>query len=102
MREDKRVVRTRLPDGPTAAWSTSAQRIVARSIGAFGSFAAGVSIYLNTHRYLQLFYFGFGTDGPAICQPMVSCGQLMSTARAHGDEHSADHQIGRPSVPKPK
>ena len=36
-----------------------------RSIGAFGSFAAGVSYISILTGTFQLFYFGFGTAGPA-------------------------------------
>ncbi|MHB8814503.1 MAG: amino acid permease, partial [Steroidobacteraceae bacterium] len=38
---------------------------LARSIGAFGSFAAGVSYISILTGTFQLFYFGFGTAGPA-------------------------------------
>src|ERR1700761_9010354 len=49
-----------------------------RGIGKFGSFAAGVS-YISIHTgTFQLFYFGFGTAGPAYLWswPMVLVGQL--------------------------
>ena len=36
-----------------------------RSIGKFGSFAAGVSYISILTGTFQLFYFGFGTAGPA-------------------------------------
>ena len=36
-----------------------------RSIGAFGSFAAGVSYISILTGTFQLFYFGFATAGPA-------------------------------------
>lgn len=36
-----------------------------RSIGKFGSFAAGVSYLSILTGTFQLFYFGFGTAGPA-------------------------------------
>jgi urea carboxylase system permease len=49
-----------------------------RSIGAFGSFAAGVSYISILTGTFQLFYFGFGTAGPAYLWswPMVLAGQL--------------------------
>jgi urea carboxylase system permease len=51
---------------------------LARSIGAFGSFAAGVSYISILTGTFQLFYFGFGTAGPAYLWswPMVLLGQL--------------------------
>ena len=51
---------------------------LARSIGAFGSFAAGVSYISILTGTFQLFYFGFGTAGPAYLWswPMVLIGQL--------------------------
>jgi urea carboxylase system permease len=51
---------------------------LARSIGAFGSFAAGVSYISILTGTFQLFYFGFGTAGPAYLWswPMVLVGQL--------------------------
>jgi urea carboxylase system permease len=49
-----------------------------RSIGAFGSFAAGVSYISILTGTFQLFYFGFGTAGPAYLWswPLVLAGQL--------------------------
>src|ERR1700693_3795718 len=49
-----------------------------RSIGSFGSFAAGVSYISILTGTFQLFYFGFGTAGPAYLWswPMVLIGQL--------------------------
>ena len=49
-----------------------------RSIGAFGSFAAGVSYISILTGTFQLFYFGFGTAGPAYLWswPLVLVGQL--------------------------
>ncbi|MFO1467094.1 MAG: amino acid permease [Steroidobacteraceae bacterium] len=49
-----------------------------RSIGKFGSFAAGVSYISILTGTFQLFYFGFGTAGPAYLWswPMVLLGQL--------------------------
>jgi urea carboxylase system permease len=49
-----------------------------RSIGKFGSFAAGVSYISILTGTFQLFYFGFGTAGPAYLWswPMVLIGQL--------------------------
>lgn len=49
-----------------------------RSIGAFGSFAAGVSYISILTGTFQLFYFGFGTAGPAYLWswPIVLVGQL--------------------------
>src|SRR5215472_16875134 len=51
---------------------------LARSIGAFGSFAAGVSYISILTGTFQLFYVGFGTAGPAYLWswPMVLVGQL--------------------------
>lgn len=51
---------------------------LARSIGSFGSFAAGVSYISILTGTFQLFYFGFGTAGPAYLWswPMVLAGQL--------------------------
>ena len=51
---------------------------LARSIGAFGSFAAGVSYISILTGTFQLFYFGFGTAGAAYLWswPMVLVGQL--------------------------
>src|SRR6478752_1470394 len=50
-----------------------------RSIGKFASFAAGVSYISILTGTFQLFYFGFGTAGPAYLWswPMVFVGQLM-------------------------
>ncbi|MBS0393244.1 MAG: amino acid permease [Proteobacteria bacterium] len=49
-----------------------------RSIGAFGSFAAGVSYISILTGTFQLFYFGYGTAGPAYLWswPLVLVGQL--------------------------
>ena len=49
-----------------------------RSIGAFGSFAAGVSYISILTGTFQLFYFGFGMAGPAYLWswPLVLVGQL--------------------------
>src|SRR4051794_27325017 len=49
-----------------------------RSIGTFGSFAAGVSYISILTGTFQLFYFGFGTAGPAYLWswPIVLVGQL--------------------------
>jgi urea carboxylase system permease len=49
-----------------------------RSIGAFGSFAAGVSYISILTGTFQLFYFGFATAGPAYLWswPLVLVGQL--------------------------
>lgn len=49
-----------------------------RSIGKFGSFAAGVSYISILTGTFQLFYFGFGTAGPTYLWswPMVFVGQL--------------------------
>lgn len=51
---------------------------LARSIGAFGSFAAGISYISILTGTFQLFYFGFGTAGPAYLWswPLVLVGQL--------------------------
>ncbi|TDK26568.1 amino acid permease [Arthrobacter crusticola] len=50
-----------------------------RSIGKFSSFAAGVSYISILTGVFQLFYFGFGTAGPAYAWswPIVFAGQLM-------------------------
>jgi len=49
-----------------------------RSIGKFASFAAGVSYISILTGTFQLFYFGFGTGGPARLSswPMVFIGQM--------------------------
>src|SRR5579872_5860765 len=49
-----------------------------RSIGSFGSFAAGVSYISILTGTFQLFYFGYGTAGPAYLWswPMVLVGQM--------------------------
>ena len=49
-----------------------------RSIGKFASFAAGVSYISILTGTFQLFYFGFGTAGPAYLWswPIVFVGQL--------------------------
>ena len=49
-----------------------------RSIGAFGSFAAGVSYISILTGTFQLFYFGFGAAGPAYLWswPLVFVGQM--------------------------
>ncbi|MFZ0499659.1 MAG: amino acid permease [Steroidobacteraceae bacterium] len=51
---------------------------LARSIGSFGSFAAGVSYISILTGTFQLFFFGFSTAGPAYLWswPMVLVGQL--------------------------
>jgi urea carboxylase system permease len=51
---------------------------LARSIGSFGSFAAGVSYISILTGTFQLFYFGYGTAGPAYLWswPLVLVGQL--------------------------
>ena len=50
-----------------------------RSLGNFASFAAGVSYISILTGTFQLFYFGFGTAGPAYLWtwPLVFVGQLM-------------------------
>ena len=50
-----------------------------RSVGRFGSFAAGVSYISILTGTFQLFYFGFGSGGPAYwwSWPAVFLGQLM-------------------------
>jgi urea carboxylase system permease len=50
-----------------------------RSIGKFASFAAGISYISILTGTFQLFYFGFGTGGPAYLWswPLVFVGQLM-------------------------
>ena len=50
-----------------------------RGIGAFASFAAGVSYISILTGTSQLFYFGYGTAGPAYLWswPLVFLGQLM-------------------------
>jgi urea carboxylase system permease len=50
-----------------------------RSIGKFASFAAGVSYISILTGTFQLFYFGYGTAGPAYLWswPIVFVGQLM-------------------------
>src|SRR4028118_615240 len=50
-----------------------------RSVGRFGSFAAGISYISILTGTFQLFYFGFGAGGPAYwwSWPAVFAGQLM-------------------------
>ena len=50
-----------------------------RSIGKFASFAAGISYISILTGTFQLFYFGFGTGGPAYLWswPLVFAGQFM-------------------------
>ena len=50
-----------------------------RSIGKFASFAAGISYISILTGTFQLFYFGFGTGGPAYwwSWPLVFAGQFM-------------------------
>lgn len=50
-----------------------------RSVGKFGSFAAGISYISILTGTFQLFYFGFGSGGPAYwwSWPAVFAGQLM-------------------------
>jgi urea carboxylase system permease len=50
-----------------------------RSIGKFASFAAGISYISILTGTFQLFYFGFGSGGPAYwwSWPLVFSGQLM-------------------------
>jgi urea carboxylase system permease len=50
-----------------------------RSVGKFGSFAAGISYISILTGTFQLFYFGFGAGGPAYwwSWPAVFAGQLM-------------------------
>ena len=50
-----------------------------RSVGRFGSFAAGISYISILTGTFQLFYFGFGSGGPAYwwSWPAVFVGQLM-------------------------
>ncbi len=60
-------------------WRTSAtSESLDRSIGKFASFAAGVSYISILTGTFQLFYFGFGTAGPAYLWswPMVFVGQM--------------------------
>jgi urea carboxylase system permease len=55
------------------------QQSLDRSIGKFASFAAGISYISILTGCFQLFYFGFGSGGPAYwwTWPMVFIGQLM-------------------------
>lgn len=80
-----------------------------RSIGAFGSFAAGVSYISILTGTFQLFYFGFGTAGPAYLWswPLVLVGQLavalcfMELAAKYpiaGSVYNWSKQLGRPIV----
>ena len=57
-----------------------------RSIGKFASFAAGVSYISILTGTFQLFYFGFGTAGPAYLWswPMVFVGPDGRRAVLHG------------------
>ncbi|HET9108341.1 MAG TPA: amino acid permease [Steroidobacteraceae bacterium] len=72
-----------LQNKPTAATDGGMEHFgyresLSRSIGSFGSFAAGVSYISILTGTFQLFYFGFGTAGPAYLWswPMVLIGQL--------------------------
>jgi urea carboxylase system permease len=73
-----------MPENQTPAHADSGmehfgyRESLARSIGAFGSFAAGVSYISILTGTFQLFYFGYGTAGPAYLWswPMVLVGQL--------------------------
>jgi urea carboxylase system permease len=80
-----------------------------RSIGAFGSFAAGVSYISILTGTFQLFYFGFGTAGPAYLWswPLVLVGQLavalcfMELAAKYpiaGSVYNWSKQLGSPVV----
>jgi urea carboxylase system permease len=77
--EDNSVVEMK-PTGPSDSGMEhfGYKESLARSIGAFGSFAAGVSYISILTGTFQLFYFGFGTAGPAYLWswPMVLIGQL--------------------------
>ena len=61
----------------TSACLRSTERKIPTSVR-FGSFAAGVSYISILTGTFQLFYFGFGTDGPAYLWswPLVLIGQL--------------------------
>ena len=65
---------TTTPSSPH--WATGRSSTAA---GTFGSFAAGVSYISVLTGTFQLFYFGFGSGGPAYwwSWPMVFAGQLM-------------------------
>ena len=54
---------------------------LARSIGSFGSFAAGVSYISILTGTFQLFYFGFGTAGPAYLGPGRWCSSASWPSR---------------------
>jgi urea carboxylase system permease len=80
-----------------------------RSIGKFGSFAAGVSYISILTGTFQLFYFGFSTAGPAYLWswPMVLIGQLtvalcfMELAAKYpvaGSVYNWSKQLGSPIV----
>jgi urea carboxylase system permease len=80
-----------------------------RSIGAFGSFAAGVSYISILTGTFQLFYFGFSTAGPAYLWswPLVLVGQLavalcfMELAAKYpiaGSVYNWSKQLGSPIV----
>jgi urea carboxylase system permease len=80
-----------------------------RGIGKFGSFAAGVSYISILTGTFQLFYFGFGTAGPAYLWswPMVLVGQLavalcfMELAAKYpvaGSVYNWSKQLGSPVV----
>ena len=80
-----------------------------RSIGSFGSFAAGVSYISILTGTFQLFYFGFGTAGPAYLWswPLVLVGQLavalcfMELAAKYpiaGSVYNWSKQLGSPVV----
>ncbi len=72
------VVQTGGPAGDSGMEDFGYKESLDRSIGKFASFAAGVSYISILTGTFQLFFFGFGTAGPAYLWswPMVFVGQM--------------------------
>ena len=69
----------RTPNEDDELHSFGYQQSLDRSIGKFASFAAGISYISILTGCFQLFYFGYGSGGPAYwwTWPMVFVGQVM-------------------------
>jgi urea carboxylase system permease len=104
----RRVAATDSADGAHLAALGYKQQLE-RSVGRFGSFAAGVSYISILTGTFQLFYFGFGSGGPAYwwSWPMVFAGQLMvalcfAELAAHypmaGSVYNWSKKLGRPAT----
>ena len=104
----RRVAATDSADGAHLAALGYKQQLE-RSVGRFGSFAAGVSYISILTGTFQLFYFGFGSGGPAYwwSWPMVFAGQLMvalcfAELAAHypmaGSVYNWSKKLGRPGT----